>query len=79
MSITVKCSRCKKHHKLEIFNTRVQGPIIQVYCPFCREETARNLGKFVEAQLFPLEKQLGRYDRCAIIVARGRKIEKEFN
>lgn len=77
--IIVSCARCGKRHGLETYNTRVWGPVIHVSCPFCRKETVRNLGKFVEKQMFRSEKTDGRYERCHKMKALAQKIEKEFN
>jgi len=77
--IIVTCSRCGRRHGLEIYNARIQGTVIHVSCPFCRNETVRNIGKFVEKQMPRSEKACGRFELCGKMAHFARKLEKEFN
>lgn len=79
MNIIVTCSHCKKQHDLNIFNAKIQGPVIQVFCPFCKKKTIRNISKFIEKQAFLARKGLTRYETCAAVAALGRMMERELD
>jgi len=76
--ITVKCLRCGKRHGLSAYSARISGPIIKVTCPFCKQETMRNLGKFVEKQIrYP--QNLGRFELFEAMTSLAREMVKELN
>lgn len=78
-NINVKCSRCGKRHGLESYNTRIEGPVIRIFCPFCRNKTVKNLSKFVEDQMPSIRDAVGRFESCARMAEFARKMEKELD
>jgi len=74
--ITVKCLRCGKRHGLAMYNTKVLGPVIEVWCPFCKKNIQKNLTKFAEQQINTYG--LGRFEKFEVIRTLSREIIKEL-
>lgn len=51
MDYEIICTDCDKKFFMNIFNTRIVGPHIEVTCPLCGFFVDRNVSKFSEIQV----------------------------
>lgn len=48
MKITIKCVKCNQIYKVDMFSSRINGPVIHSTCPFCKYTFKRNIATFIE-------------------------------
>ncbi len=76
MGIEVSCLHCRKRHKVTNLTVRLSGPIIYVTCPFCRKETIKNFGSFLEAQINN-RRDMGRFEVAQAMISLAKIIKRE--
>jgi hypothetical protein len=73
MDIKILCTECNKHYFCVRENTKMQGPIIETICPYCKQKITRNMGAFLERQTVHIGDQLG---QAGTMLALSKAMEK---